>query len=108
MSSGGAPAAVVRTVVRLMPPGSPRKTRRGPASGGLARARAACGELAEGDLDVPALESGAPVEIELKPEATYRRQTFLTDVDVRSALREAIGTLRLAHAFVYRGWGVAA
>ena len=25
---------------------------------------------------------------------TYRRQTFLTDVDVRSALREAIGTLR--------------
>ena len=30
----------------------------------------------------------------------YRRQTFLTDVDVRSALREAIGTLRLTHPFV--------
>jgi len=31
---------------------------------------------------------------------TYRRQTFLTDADVRSALREAIGTLRLTHPFV--------
>jgi putative transposase len=28
---------------------------------------------------------------------TYRRQTFLTDPNVRSALREAIGTLRLTH-----------
>ncbi|MGH8491209.1 MAG: hypothetical protein ACREXS_20680 [Gammaproteobacteria bacterium] len=31
---------------------------------------------------------------------TYRCQTFLTDTDVRSALREAIGTLRLTHASV--------
>jgi putative transposase len=31
---------------------------------------------------------------------TYRRQTFLTDVDVRSALREAIATLRLTHPLV--------
>ena len=31
---------------------------------------------------------------------TYRRQTFLTDVDVRSARREAIGTLRSTHPFV--------
>jgi hypothetical protein len=30
---------------------------------------------------------------------TYRRQTFLTDADVRSALREAIGTLRSTHPF---------
>jgi putative transposase len=30
---------------------------------------------------------------------TYRRQTFLTDADVRSALRETIGTLRLTHPF---------
>ena len=35
---------------------------------------------------------------------TYRRQTFLTDVDVRSALREAIGTLRLTHPFVIEAW----
>ena len=35
---------------------------------------------------------------------TYRRQTFLTDVDVRSALREAIGTLRLTHPFVIEVW----
>ncbi|MGQ0595489.1 MAG: hypothetical protein ACT4QB_23470 [Gammaproteobacteria bacterium] len=31
---------------------------------------------------------------------TYRRQTFLTDAHVPSALREAIGTLRSAHAFM--------
>ncbi|MGH9196037.1 MAG: transposase [Acidimicrobiia bacterium] len=31
---------------------------------------------------------------------TYWRQTFLTDADVRSALREAIGTLRLTHPFL--------
>ena len=32
---------------------------------------------------------------------TYRRaKTFLTDADVRLALREAIGTLRLTHPFV--------
>ncbi|MGH8589463.1 MAG: hypothetical protein ACREXX_09065 [Gammaproteobacteria bacterium] len=31
---------------------------------------------------------------------TYRCQTFLTDTDVRSALREAIGTLRLTHPVV--------
>ncbi|MGH8566370.1 MAG: hypothetical protein ACREXW_20770 [Gammaproteobacteria bacterium] len=31
---------------------------------------------------------------------TYRRQTFLTDADAPSALREAIGTLRLTHPFV--------
>ena len=31
---------------------------------------------------------------------TYQRQMFLTNPDVRSALREAIGTLRLTHAFV--------
>jgi putative transposase len=30
---------------------------------------------------------------------TYRRQTILTDPNVRSALREAIGTLRLTHPF---------
>jgi REP element-mobilizing transposase RayT len=30
--------------------------------------------------------------------STYRRQTILTDA-VRSALREAIGTLRLTHRF---------
>ncbi len=30
---------------------------------------------------------------------TYRRQTFLTDADVCSALREAIGTVRLNHPF---------
>jgi putative transposase len=35
---------------------------------------------------------------------TYRRQTFLTDVDVRSALREAIGTLRSTHSFVIEAW----
>ena len=35
---------------------------------------------------------------------TYRRQTFLTDVHVRSALREAIGTLRLTHPFVIEAW----
>jgi putative transposase len=35
---------------------------------------------------------------------TYRRQTFLTDVDVRSALREAIGTLRSTHPFVIEAW----
>ena len=35
---------------------------------------------------------------------TYRRQTFLTDVDVRSALREAIGKLRLTHPFVIEAW----
>ena len=35
---------------------------------------------------------------------TYRRQTFLTDVDVRSALREAIGMLRLTHPFVIEAW----
>ena len=35
---------------------------------------------------------------------TYRRQTFLTDVDVRSALREAIGTLRLTHPSVIEAW----
>jgi putative transposase len=35
---------------------------------------------------------------------TYRRQTFLTDIDVRSALREAIGTLRLTHPFVIEAW----
>ena len=34
------------------------------------------------------------------PSNTYRRQTFLTDVDVHSALREAIGTLRSARPFV--------
>jgi putative transposase len=34
---------------------------------------------------------------------TYRRQTFLTDVNVRSALREAIGTLRSTHPFVIEG-----
>ncbi len=31
---------------------------------------------------------------------TYRRQTFLTDANVRSVLREAIGALRLTHPFV--------
>jgi hypothetical protein len=31
---------------------------------------------------------------------TDRRRTFLTDADVRSALREAIGTLRLTHPFL--------
>ena len=31
---------------------------------------------------------------------TYRRQTFLTDLDVRSTLRKTIGTLRLTHPFV--------
>jgi hypothetical protein len=30
---------------------------------------------------------------------TYRRQTFLADADVRSALRQAIGTLRSTHPF---------
>ena len=35
---------------------------------------------------------------------TYRRQTFLTDVDVRSALPEAIGTLRFTHRFVIEVW----
>ena len=35
---------------------------------------------------------------------TYRRQTFLTDADVRSALRDAIGTLRLTHPFVIESW----
>ncbi|MBA2593527.1 MAG: hypothetical protein M3495_14930 [Pseudomonadota bacterium] len=35
---------------------------------------------------------------------TYRRQTFLTDADVRSALREAIGTLRLTYPFVIEAW----
>jgi hypothetical protein len=30
---------------------------------------------------------------------TYRRQAFLTDPNVRSALREAVGTLRLIHPF---------
>ena len=35
---------------------------------------------------------------------TYRRQTFLTDVDVHSAPREAIGTLRLTHPFVIEAW----
>jgi REP-associated tyrosine transposase len=30
---------------------------------------------------------------------TYRRQTFRTDPHVRSALREAAGTLRLTHPF---------
>ncbi len=35
---------------------------------------------------------------------TYRSQTFLTDVDVRSALRKAIGTLRLTHPFVIEAW----
>ena len=34
---------------------------------------------------------------------TYRRQTILTDA-VRSALREAIGTLRLASPFVIQAW----
>jgi REP element-mobilizing transposase RayT len=34
---------------------------------------------------------------------TYR-QTFLTDVDVRSALRAAIGTLRSTHPFVIEAW----
>ena len=34
---------------------------------------------------------------------TYRRRTFLTDADVRSALREAIGRLRLTHLFVIVG-----
>jgi hypothetical protein len=35
---------------------------------------------------------------------TYRRQTFLTDLNVRSALREAVGTLRSTHPFVsWRG-----
>ncbi len=32
------------------------------------------------------------------------RQTFLTDTDVRSALREAIETLRLTHPFVIEAW----
>jgi hypothetical protein len=31
---------------------------------------------------------------------TDRRRTFLTDADVRSALREASGTLRLTHSFL--------
>jgi putative transposase len=31
---------------------------------------------------------------------TYRPQTFLTNPNVRSALREAIGMLRLTHPFV--------
>ena len=35
---------------------------------------------------------------------TYRRQTFLTDVDVRSALPEAIGTLSSTHPFVIEAW----
>ena len=35
---------------------------------------------------------------------TYRCQTFLTDVDVRSALREGIGTLRSTHPFVIEAW----
>jgi len=35
---------------------------------------------------------------------TYRRQTFLTDADVRAVLREAIGTLRLTHPFVIEAW----
>ena len=38
---------------------------------------------------------------------TYRlqsRQTFLTDVDVRSALRKAIGTLRSTHPFMIEAW----
>jgi putative transposase len=34
----------------------------------------------------------------------YRRQTSLTDVDVRSALREAIGTLRSTYRFVIEAW----
>jgi putative transposase len=35
---------------------------------------------------------------------TYRRQTFLTGADMRSALREAIGMLRLTHPFVIEAW----
>ena len=35
---------------------------------------------------------------------TYRRQTFLTDADVRSAPREAIGTIRLTHPFLIEAW----
>jgi len=35
---------------------------------------------------------------------TYRRQTLLTDADVRSALREAIATLPLTHPFVIDVW----
>ena len=35
---------------------------------------------------------------------TYRRQTFITEPDSRSALRAAIGTLRLTHPFVIEAW----
>ncbi|MDQ3774211.1 MAG: hypothetical protein M3461_07530 [Pseudomonadota bacterium] len=35
---------------------------------------------------------------------TYRRQKFFADADVRSALRGAIGTPRLTHAFVIEAW----
>ena len=38
----------------------------------------------------------------------YRRQTFLTDADVRSAVREAIGTLRLTHPLCHRGFVIEA
>ena len=36
--------------------------------------------------------------------STYRRQTFLSDANVRSALREAIGTLRFDPSFVIEAW----
>ncbi|MGH8548395.1 MAG: REP-associated tyrosine transposase [Methylococcales bacterium] len=35
---------------------------------------------------------------------TYRLQTLLTDADVRSALRDAIGTIRLTHPFLIEDW----
>jgi len=35
---------------------------------------------------------------------TYRRQAFLTDADVRAALRDAIGTIRHTHPFRIDAW----
>jgi hypothetical protein len=50
----------------------------------------------------PMLTQGGPGGIYFSTVNTYRRQSFLTDADVRSAVREAIGTLRSTHAYPVR------